>query len=217
MTKTIRFDIDTQHDFCRPNGALYVKGAEEVIPLVARLNTEAQAHGIPLFGSVDTHIPHDMEFKQYGGPWPSHCVKGTEGWLKSPTTLLGDFRFIPDSDEDSPYNVSGDAVLYSLNAMKGRVFYFEKSLYSFLANPYAVPTIDALVQFSGYKTFEVYGVATDYCVKEAVLGLRERWPSSRVRVVLDACRGVAKDTTEAAIREMQEAGAVMVTMADVAR
>ena len=43
------FDIDTQMDFVFPAGALYVPGAEQALPQVARLNRWAKDRGILFF------------------------------------------------------------------------------------------------------------------------------------------------------------------------
>jgi nicotinamidase/pyrazinamidase len=40
--KTVYFDIDTQIDFMYPAGALYVPGAERLLPLISRLNQQAE-------------------------------------------------------------------------------------------------------------------------------------------------------------------------------
>ena len=39
--RTVFFDVDTQIDFVYPAGALYVPGAESIVPLIARLNAAA--------------------------------------------------------------------------------------------------------------------------------------------------------------------------------
>jgi nicotinamidase/pyrazinamidase len=83
---TVFFDIDTQHDFLIPGGALYVDGAEAIIDNVAKLNHYAADHGIPLISTTDAHTPDDPEFAQYG--YPPHCVAGTPGALKPRETLV---------------------------------------------------------------------------------------------------------------------------------
>jgi nicotinamidase/pyrazinamidase len=82
---TAFFDIDTQIDFVFPAGALYVPGAELVLPQVARLNRHAKAHGIPLISTADAHAEDDPEFAL----WPPHCVAGTFGQRKPDCTLVG--------------------------------------------------------------------------------------------------------------------------------
>jgi nicotinamidase/pyrazinamidase len=63
------------------------------------------------------------------------------------------------------------------------------------------------------KEAVVYGVATDYCVKAAVLGMQKR--GIQCYVVEDAIAGVSPDTTSQAIYEMKEAGAVFIKTEDV--
>jgi nicotinamidase/pyrazinamidase len=83
--KTVFVDVDTQIDFLFPAGALYVPGAERLLPAIARLNHFAVAQGIPLISTTDAHSENDPEFRE----WPPHCVVGTVGQLKPAETLVG--------------------------------------------------------------------------------------------------------------------------------
>lgn len=83
--KTVFFDVDTQVDFVRPSGALYVPGSEAILPNVARLNRWAMSHGIPLLSTADCHAENDPEFRT----WPPHCVAGTLGQRKPDETVVG--------------------------------------------------------------------------------------------------------------------------------
>lgn len=83
--KTVFLDVDTQIDFLFPAGALYVPGAERLLPAIARLNQFAAAQGMPLISTADAHSEDDPEFRQ----WPPHCVAGTTGQLKPAETLVG--------------------------------------------------------------------------------------------------------------------------------
>jgi nicotinamidase/pyrazinamidase len=67
------------------------------------------------------------------------------------------------------------------------------------------PEADAHLATCGVRDWVVYGVATDYCVRAAVLGLAKR--GCRVTVVSDAIQGIDPDTTARAVREMKAAGA----------
>jgi nicotinamidase/pyrazinamidase len=83
--RTVFFDVDTQLDFLLPSGALYVPGAERLIPSLARLNRHAKERGFPLISTMDAHIENDDEFRH----WPPHCVAGTLGQRKPESTLAG--------------------------------------------------------------------------------------------------------------------------------
>lgn len=80
--KTVFFDIDTQIDFMYPAGALYVPGAERIVPVIAELNRHAPV----VISTMDAHSEDDPEFRVY----PPHCVAGTTGQHKPAATLIGD-------------------------------------------------------------------------------------------------------------------------------
>jgi nicotinamidase/pyrazinamidase len=83
--RTVFLDIDTQLDFLYPAGALYVPGAERIVPAIAELNRFAAAHHIPLLSTVDAHAENDVEFRT----WPAHGVAGALGQRKPAETLVG--------------------------------------------------------------------------------------------------------------------------------
>ena len=60
--KTVFVDVDTQIDFLYPAGALYVPGAEALLPVLARLNQYAAAQSIPVLSTMDAHLEDDPEF-----------------------------------------------------------------------------------------------------------------------------------------------------------
>jgi len=180
----VRVDVDVQNGFCDPSGGLYVQGAEAVVARVAALNADAMARGIPLLGSVDTHDFASREFTTNGGPWPVHCVAGTWDWLKPAATLPARFRIVGRAPTDAVKDFED-----------GRVaLYFEKDAYSLFDNenvPAVLARLEEIARGRGARLrFEVYGVATDYCVKAAVEGLLER--GYDVSVVRDAVCAVDK-------------------------
>jgi nicotinamidase/pyrazinamidase len=74
------FDVDTQIDFMVPAGALYVPGAERLIPIIAALNRRAPV----LISTMCAHQENDTEFRD----WPPHCIAGTVGQQKPQVTLV---------------------------------------------------------------------------------------------------------------------------------
>jgi nicotinamidase/pyrazinamidase len=81
---TAYIDVDTQNDFMLPAGALYVPGAERILPAICRLNRHAAARGFTLISTVDAHAENDPEFRT----WPAHCVAGTLGQRKPVETMV---------------------------------------------------------------------------------------------------------------------------------
>lgn len=197
--RIVRVDVDTQHGFCHPEGGLYVQGAQEVLALVARLNAQAQERGHVILGSVDTHESFSAEFQENGGIWPVHCVKGTWDWLKAPETLPKRFLVVA-------------AARYERSLERDDVaLYFEKDLYSLFDNPNADPIVRRLGGEGAL--FQIYGVATDYCVKAAALGIRERCPACGIQLVTDAVKPVTSGGGEQAIAQMRSAGIELIDTA----
>jgi len=185
-------DVDTQRDFCLADGALAVKDAP--VEAFRRLTALAVKKKIPIVGSVDSHPFDDPEFETF----PPHCVKGTEGQLKVEGTLPERSRFVAIHEGATP-------ALADLRCGAAQAAYLEKQTFSIFSHPEATDLLLALSR----DIAVVYGVATDYCIKAAVLGLRER--AYEVYVVTDAIAGVAPDTDAEARDEMVRAGAVFIT------
>ncbi len=206
-------DVDVQHDFCEPNGALYVKGSPN--DRFRALTRYAVEHHIPILGSVDSHAWDAWEFASSAtkGPrgerpsFPDHCVKGTPGWLKVQGTLPPRFRFIPNVP-DAPI----DPIIREVVAGETQGVYFEKEVYSLFANPLAERFLKALLAASGKPArFFVYGVATDYCVKAAALGLAQRGYATTL--LTDAIAGITPEGIDTALAEMKAAGVSLATAA----
>lgn len=205
-TDKIFVDVDVQRDFCEPTGALYVKGSPNDV--YRRLTAYAVSHHIPILGSVDSHAWDAWEFASNDVPapegqkpnFPDHCVKGTPGWLKVEGTLPPRYRFIP--------NVSAapiDPIVREVAEGITHAVYFEKEVYSLFANHVAEEFLRALTARLGTSPeLFVYGVATDYCVRAAALGLAQR--GYRTTLLEDAVAGITPEGTAAALAEMTRAG-----------
>jgi nicotinamidase/pyrazinamidase len=206
-------DVDVQVDFCDPSGALFVKGSPN--DLFTKLTAFAVERRVPIVGSVDSHAWDAWEFASNDRPgpegskpnFPDHCVKGTPGWLKLPGTLPPRFRFIPNVP-DMPL----EEPLRELKEGLTQGVYFEKEVYSLFANPLAERFLRELTGGSSPE-FVVYGVATDYCVKSAALGLAER--GFRTTVLEDAIAGITPEGTEKAFADMKAAGVTISRSSDV--
>ncbi len=214
---TVFVDVDVQHDFCDPGGALYVKGSPN--DLYRALTRHAVERRIPILGSVDSHAWDAWEFasSETRGPngerpgFPDHCVKGTPGWLKVPGTLPPRFRFLPNVAEAPMAPVVDEMLRGATQAV-----YFEKEVYSLFVNPLAERFVADLVsRAGGQHEFVVYGVATDYCVKAAALGLAER--GYRTALITDAIAGITPEGTRAALDQMAAAGVRLTTSGEVLR
>ena len=90
-TSVIFWDVDTQHDFMRAEGRLYVPGSEEIIETVGALTAHAHARRIPVVASADDHVPGHRELSDapdFRETFPPHCMRGTPGQAKIAETTL---------------------------------------------------------------------------------------------------------------------------------
>ena len=218
--KTVLIDVDTQVDFCARGGALFVAGADLLAPRFALLVARAIATGAPIVASVDSHAFDAWEFAGAAehGPngeapgFPPHCVKGTAGWLKVEGTLAERARFVPNA----PLAHAELARIATAHAPQQLVL--EKEVYSLFANPNADALLDRITEPATEVRFVVFGVALDYCVRAAALGLVD-WLARRskrgeVTLVVDATAAVDLSGGTAALAECRARGVAMVTTAE---
>lgn len=192
MTSTAFIDVDTQFDFMRPEGGLYVPGAETLAGNLAQLIHYAKAHQIPVIASADAHLPDDPEFNVF----PSHCVKGTPGQLRVDATHDPEARVIPNHSHELALGDTRSVVL-------------EKVVFDMFDNP----NTEAVLRHFGASDYVVFGVATDYCVRAAALGLRQR--GYNVTVVSDAIKAVTPAGETATLAEFAQAGIALKRTAEI--
>jgi nicotinamidase/pyrazinamidase len=190
---TIFFDIDSQLDFVYPSGALYVPGAERIVPTIARLNRYAAEHGIPVVSTTDAHTEDDIEFRQ----WPHHCVAGALGQRKAEATMLSRRVVIPNRDCELAIEGAQQIVV-------------EKQT----VDAFAVPNLHRVVERLEGDRFVVYGVVTEICVLFAVRGLLKL--HRPVTVVTDAIETLRAEDSRKALAEMQSGGAILATAEQIA-
>lgn len=178
--------VDLQNDFGNPKGSLYVKGGE-LLGNIAIITSEYFEDGI-VFWTKDWHPINHCSFKENGGIWPVHCVQNESG-----SEILDIIDILPE-DKIICKGTSPDVDSYS----------------AFFDNDKKTATnLHSLLQENGIKKLFVMGIATDYCVKFTVLDALKL--GYEVALYLPGCVGVASDTTEAAIKEMEECGAIIIT------
>jgi len=185
--------VDVQNDFC-PGGALAVTDGAAVVPVLNRYISLFWKRGTPIFASRDWHPEGSLHFKEQGGAWPVHCVQNTPGADFHPKLLLPEGTIVISKGAnrwDEGYS-----------ALEG-------------VTENGTP-LTMLLRHMGLDRLFVGGLATDYCVKESVLGaLKEGFA---VTLLLDAIRAVnlQPEDGERAIRQMSEAGAAQATLESIA-
>jgi nicotinamidase/pyrazinamidase len=170
--------VDFQNDFT-PGGALPVPDGDAI---AGRVNALAASGDYDLVVATrDWHPAGHSSFAEQGGPWPVHCVQGTEGAELHPALDRPRVDLVVDKGQ------AVDTDGYSGFAGTG---------------------LEGLLRERGIAQLTVVGLATDYCVKNTALdALRAGF---QVTVDATAARGVDVEPgdSERALAEVRAAGGV---------
>jgi nicotinamidase/pyrazinamidase len=168
--------VDFQNDFT-PGGALAVPDGDRIAD---RLNALAASGDYDLVVATrDWHPPDHGSFAERGGPWPAHCVQGTDGAELHPALDRSRIDVVVDKGQDpATEGYSG----------------FEGT------------QLADLLHERGIAEVTVAGLATDYCVKNTALDALQN--GFRVTVDSTATRGVEVQPgdSEQALAEVRAAG-----------
>jgi nicotinamidase/pyrazinamidase len=169
--------IDFQNDFTS-GGALAVPDGDAIAPRVTELIDSGDFDLV--VATRDWHPADHASFEEQGGPWPPHCVQGTDG-----------AELYSALDADRVDAIVDAGYRRDLEGYSG----FEETNLAELLREHDVDEIT------------VVGLATDYCVKEtAADALREGF---RVSVDRDGIRGIDVEPgdSERALEQLRAAGA----------
>ncbi len=203
--KTVFWDVDTQFDFMRPEGKLYVPGAEGLVARLGALTRYARRQGIVRVASVCDHVMSDKEISSnpdFLTTFPPHCLRGTRGQRKIAVTSMRRPAVIPNRP------LRRETVKRRVAAR--REILVEKNLFDVFTNP----NIPALLEALDPDRIVVYGVATDVCDAFAIEGFLSRGDLD-VAFVDDAAKPIHRDRGEKLVNEWRRRGVEMVRTAEV--
>ncbi|MEM2094092.1 MAG: nicotinamidase [Candidatus Bathyarchaeia archaeon] len=176
--------VDVQKDFC-PGGALHVPDGDAVVPILNEYILRFKKAEAPVFATRDWHPPNHMSFRPYGGPWPPHCVQGTDG-----------------AEFHSGLRLPKDVIVIS----KGTTG--ENEGYS----GFEGTDLEFRLRAVGVKTLFIGGLATDYCVRATALDALSR--GFKVALLVDAVRGIDSKNSQKAIDEILRRGGQVATLSE---
>ena len=190
--------VDVQGDFTTAcQGSLAVGGADQAyVDAVAARVREFRDLGFPVMATQDWHpADHVSFFTNHRGNaafdtvdlgdgrtqilWPPHCVQGTE-----------------------KAKVLVDPGLLDAVVQKGMDPRFD-SYSGFFDDGGQATGLEGILRERGIRHLTVFGLATDYCVRATVMDAVDL--GFGVTLIRDLCRGVAKESTRAALEQMAAA------------
>ncbi|MBI5398573.1 cysteine hydrolase [Candidatus Woesearchaeota archaeon] len=203
----IFWNVDTQYDFMRNDeehkGALAIPGAKEIERNLERLTKLAERKGIPVVNTADWHHAESQELSDkpdFRTTFPPHCMMYTKG-----------AEFVPATRLDCPHVIDWrDAAFDPARVASTRNIVLYKDKFDiFAGSPHAEGVLATLD-----PSFVVaYGVATNVCVNDAVLGLRRR--SIPVLVPTDAIKELPGLPLDQVLRNWRDHDVRLLSTADV--
>lgn len=165
--------VDAQVDFMLPTGKLYVPGAEKIIPNICEYLSKIKKGENILF-TFDTHTKDSYRDSEEAKSFPIHCEVGTVGHkLVVPT----------DITQGNPYYLNKSVFSMWENVENTKVenlwypdCWYHDTLENFLRDE--VNDQEVIVS----------GVASDFCVRQAIQGFLDRGFKVKVNPLL--CCGI---------------------------
>ena len=185
-------DLNTQRDFCTPEGAAPVANLAQLVPALRRVVAWAKRNHAPLVSSLNSHRLYELE-----GARPDGCVEGSKGHRKLRFTIMGQHARV---DVDNTLCVPVDMFRQVQQVV------FRERAGNLLGNPKA----DRFLTQLGTDEFIVFGNGLERSIKVLVLGLLTR--EKPVTVVADACGYWDQAEADFALRQMQAKGARVITV-----
>lgn len=201
-TPILFWDVDTQIDFMRPDGKLYVPEAEQIESNLERLSRAADEFSIPVVASADDHTEGDAELSDdpdFQETYPPHCMRGSEGVKRVPQTdrsWTAEIEHQPLPDEQ---------LREALDASPARVLIHKKRF-----DVFTNPNTEQLLNMLDPERIVVYGVALDVCDRYAIDGMLARGYRN-ITLVTDAAKPIHADQVPALLERWSEAGVEMKT------
>lgn len=168
--------VDVQNDFC-PGGKLAIEGGDQVVPMINDWISAAIESEAAIVASCDQHPEGHASFKEQGGPWPEHCVQGTDGadfhpdLQLPPETIVVEKGQETERDQHSAFDDTG---------------------------------LGVALQRKGVRRVYIAGLALDVCVRATAIDAVKN--GFDTHLILDATRATSRDAGDKAVNDMQEAG-----------
>jgi len=177
--------VDVQRDFM-PGGSLPVPNGDSVVGPLNALIERFESRGLPIILTRDWHPRDHISFKERGGPWPPHCVAGTEG-----------------AEFHKDLRMPRDPIIISKATDR------DKEAYS----GFDGTDLNEVLRRRGVRRLFVGGVATEYCVRATVMDALSL--GYEVLIMDEAIKGISPEDEARAKEEMVRRGAIIVKLDEI--
>ncbi|MBN2592407.1 MAG: isochorismatase family protein [Sedimentisphaerales bacterium] len=206
--KLIFWDVDTQRDFMKPQGTLYVSGAEAIIDKVSEVRKFALHNGYSIIADMDWHNPGNEEISEspdFNKTFPPHCMADSPGSER--IGYLGDIPIEYIEINKMP----ADKLKKLVEKEQFHVVIRKESI-----NAFDNPNTDRLMKLVKASTVAVFGVALDFCVKYVIEGLARHNGIKRI-LLRDVVKGLDPKAEEDIINNMKQTGVEITEFAELKR
>ncbi len=173
------WNVDTQYDFVSPKGKLYVAGAELLKPIWNKLTLLAREKSIGVVNTADFHYSDSAELDSnpnFINTFPPHCMANTKG-----------AEYIKETNPENPiifdWDKKYDNVSELINGNINRNIVIRKDAFDVFKGNL---NTNSILNLLDPKIVVVYGVTTNVCVNDAVVGLSGS--VEKVYVIKDAIK-----------------------------
>lgn len=182
--------VDVQNDFCE-GGSLAVDGGRAVATGIGEHLREHGQEYSTVVATADWHVDpgeHWSDEPDYRTSWPVHCAAGTPGaeFSEELRPALDHVRAVFRKGEREAAYSGFEGTTEEHGRRTG---------------------LAAWLREREVREVDVVGIATDHCVRATALdAVREGFGTT---ILLDLVAGVAPETTQAALEELQAAGIIL--------
>ncbi len=167
LSDLLFWNVDTQKDFVLPTGKLYVSGAELLKPKWRKITQFAEENSIRVINTADYHYPDSAELSSapnFVTTFPQHCMANTDG-----------AEYILETNPESPIIFNWDKNYQNITELienkNYRNIVIRKDAFDVFKGNLLT---ESILKYLAPKIVVVYGVTTNVCVNDAVVGLSGR-------------------------------------------
>jgi nicotinamidase/pyrazinamidase len=200
------WDVDTQYDLMRPEGRLYVPGAEGIIINVSRARRFALDNGYSMLASMDWHQdgnPEISDTPDFQNTFPPHCMADKPGSER--VGYLGNMQI------DIVQNKSmTDSDLLKLVGKEQFHIAIRKEELDIFTNPNTATLLGMIKP----ESVIVFGVALDLCLRMVIEGLL-KMGGIKLYLLRDAVKSLGLKADNEIVAELKNRGVNIITTADL--